>query len=987
MPIPFEWSPTLTGPVFPPPMGANFVSADPGNTGMIGRAGGNTWYFSGIGLPSCDTTYWGPGNGGVRLSFVSSSFPNPGEVLTLQPGMSNLAGGFAVWTGQTLIPGAGATPVYTRFTMTVNSHSGGVPGAAGAAIALTDPTTVGLASNVGALVPVTVGIDYQVNFRFDASFTNGSGYQPALDFYDAQTIAGGTAYESFTAGFYYYNTLPSIIPIGDQITDVNVASGPTAFSIGDCETAATSLAVSGSSSNTTLVPNANIAFGGSGSGRNITVTPATGETGTTTISYSVFDGIDTTSDSFVLTVNASPTLGTYPDTPIALSGDTTITPDAGMTNNTSATAETTADFKGKLEVDPTSGVVRVTNAHPAGTYLVTVYASNGGSTTKTFTLTVTTPAGCQPFFSNAFTSSTLAGNGGPYSVAVGDVNGDGKQDIVSSHTGGSASVWLRKSDNSGFENRLDYPTPFQAQSVAVGDVNGDGKEDIVTGNYLDNTVSVLLRNTGNTGFDAKIDYTMGSEPRGVAVGDFNGDGRLDIVTANKSGNSASVLLRKSDNSGFDPKVDYAVGTSPLAVAVGDFNGDGKPDLAVTNIGSNTVSVFLRNIGNTNFDPKVDVAAGHTPFKVAAGDFDGDGKQDMAITDADANRITVLYRNAANNGFDSTNFGAGTGPTGIAAGDFNNDGKQDLAVTNFYNNNTYVYLRNAGNTGFDSPLSFATDIDSISVAVGDFNGDNRQDLVVANPPANNISVLIRQCFEAPTLGIYANTTVDLAADTTVTPSAAPTGTNYATASTSADFKGMLDVNPTSGVVRVTNAHPAGVYNVIVRAYGPGGPNGTTTSTFTLTVDTPAGCNTFLGSAFFPAVNMTAGQNPYAVAVGDLNGDGKQDFVNSNFNASSVSVWLRKSDNTGFEARQDFTVTGRPQSVAVGDINGDGKEDIVTCDGPPGGSTVSVLLRNAGNTGFDTKIDYTMGSEPRGVAVGDFNGDGRLDIVTANKSGNS
>ena len=101
----------------------------------------------------------------------------------------------------------------------------------------------------------------------------------------------------------------------------------------------------------------------------------------------------------VVAAVATPILGNYPDTSLALSTDTTVTPDAPPTNRTtSINVSTSTDFNGTLAGDPTTGVVRVTDAHPAGTYTVTVTAfdSRGASATKTFTLTVTTPVTCTP---------------------------------------------------------------------------------------------------------------------------------------------------------------------------------------------------------------------------------------------------------------------------------------------------------------------------------------------------------------------------------------------------------------------------------------------------------------------------------------------------------------------------------------------------------------------------------------------------------------
>src|SRR5438477_1631721 len=121
-------------------------------------------------------------------------------------------------------------------------------------------------------------------------------------------------------------------------------------------------------------------------------------------------------------VQPGPTLGNYPDTSVPLSTDTTVTPDAAPTNTMNINVSTSTDFKGKLEGDPTTGVVRVTDAHPAGTYTVrvTAFDSGGATATKTFSLTVTTPTTCTPV---SFAAPASFGVGSvPVLVAVGDLN-------------------------------------------------------------------------------------------------------------------------------------------------------------------------------------------------------------------------------------------------------------------------------------------------------------------------------------------------------------------------------------------------------------------------------------------------------------------------------------------------------------------------------------------------------------------------------------
>ena len=143
-----------------------------------------------------------------------------------------------------------------------------------------------------------------------------------------------------------------------------------------------------------------------------------------------------------------------------------------------------------------------------------------------------------------------------------------------------------------FLARRDFAAGRSPQSVAVGDFNGDGVEDLAVAILNPASVSVLLGNGDGT-FQAAVNFGAGFAPQSVAVGDFNGDGVQDLAVANANSNSVSVLLGNGDGT-FQAAVNFGAGNGLFSVAVGDFNGDGIQDLAVADIGSNNVSVLINN---------------------------------------------------------------------------------------------------------------------------------------------------------------------------------------------------------------------------------------------------------------------------------------------------------------------------------------------------------------------------------------------------------
>ena len=354
----------------------------------------------------------------------------------------------------------------------------------------------------------------------------------------------------------------------------------------------------------------------------------------------------------------------------------------------------------------------------------------------------------------------------PKSVAVGDLNGDGKLDLaVANLASDDVSVLLNTAAVGAaapsFAAKVDFATGTSPESVAVGDLNGDGKPDLAVASFVSG-VSVLLNTTAPgaavPSFAMHADFAAGGGPLSVAVGDVNGDGKLDLAVANLGSGDVSVLLNTAAVGAAAPsfaaKVDFASDTAPVSVAVGDLNGDGKPDLAVANQNSNDVSVLLNTTAAgaaaPSFATHADSAAGTTPSSVAVGDLNGDGKPDLAVANSSSNDVSVLLNTtvagaAAPSFATHADSAAGTGPSSVAVGDLNGDGKLDLAVANVGSNNVSVLLNTAAAgaaaPSFAAKVDFAAGTSPSSVAVGDLNGDGKRDLAVANYNSNDASVLL------------------------------------------------------------------------------------------------------------------------------------------------------------------------------------------------------------------------------------------------------
>jgi hypothetical protein len=444
------------------------------------------------------------------------------------------------------------------------------------------------------------------------------------------------------------------------------------------------------------------------------------------------------------------------------------------------------------------------------------------------------------------------------------------------------------------------------------------------------------------------DIPTGNTPYAMVTADFNGDGYLDFAVVNLDDNTVSVFFGQADGS-VKKSADYAVGVSPDAIAVADFNGDGKPDLAVTNqncsntCGLGSMSVLI-NRGDGTFQSAASYGTDTDPVAIVAADFNGDGKPDLAVANAISpvnpgpGTVTIFFNNGDGTFSRNEEYPAGSGVRQLAALKLAGTANPSLAVVNFTalnGVNAVSILRNRGDGRFASPLSYLTGKAPSWVASADFNRDGIADLAVVNGNDNTVSILLGRSD-----GTFASR-VDY-----------PTGFGPDRL-VAADFNGDEVIDLAVGTS--TNWTDGGAVSMLL-----GKGDGT----------------------FQPAVSYGTGNNPWSLAVGDFNHDGKLDVVFTNGDVNRVSVLLGNGDGT-LPSCANYPMD-QAVAMAVADFNGDGMPDLALVN--QSSNTISIFYGKS-NGAFTTGPVYNVGVFPSAIAAADLNGDGKPDLVVTNAGDNS
>ena len=639
--------------------------------------------------------------------------------------------------------------------------------------------------------------------------------------------------------------------------------------------------------------------------------------------------------------------------------------------------------------------------------------------------------------------ATLFQNGGtfpvgqsPHSVAAGDFNKDGAVDLVVANSGQSSVDVLLGNGNGTFQQAVEYkaggPSP---NSVVVGDFNGDGDLDVAVAS---NTAIAILLGNGDGTFQLPI---MAASPGSqfIATADFNHDGILDLVYLN---GEVELQLGKGDGT-FQPVQSFFLTSALFSLSIADLNGDGNLDLAVILTGDPGYVAVLLGTGTGSFLPgPIKYSAGRYPQSVTVADFNGDGKPDLAISDGQSSNsttqgsVTIFLGNGDGTfkPFHVDQSIAGNVARTIATSDFDKDGRADLAVVSDETNNVSELLGN-GDGSFRKVATWSVGTQPEFLLITDLNGDGIPDLVTADETSDDVTVLLGEAAGSfsgardiavgtapllttfPLFGVSGDFNEDGKSDLVATNAkgisimlaqaggnfAAPV--NYATVATNnpdvavADLNGdaHLDIvevnqNPNAndtvsvllgngdGTFRAAAKYPVGLNSESV-AVADFNRDGIADLVVTNSGNIQLGSvNLLFGNGdgtFQPAITVNNGDPaPFWVITGDFNGDGNQDFID--LGAPGAIVSLGNGDGT-FRSSIITPTSPTARFIATADLNGDGKLDLVTADGGLG--TVSVFLGNGDGT-FQTQTQYTLLGHLVGLVIADFNGDGFLDIVPIN-----
>jgi hypothetical protein len=587
----------------------------------------------------------------------------------------------------------------------------------------------------------------------------------------------------------------------------------------------------------------------------------------------------------------------------------------------------------------------------------------------------------------------------PVSVVTADLDDDGHLDLATANsTSQDVSLLLGRGDGT-FAAQVrravgDYPA-----SLAGANFADDGHTDLALATQLFPEVSIL-QGLGNLRFvpGGTISNPIHATP---LVADFNGDGLPDVAVVGRQGKVLLRLARPDAPGTFAPPVAVNPDPDPPARAVAVISTPGGQTLAALDAGGSSLSFYRRQPDGTFTRQAGPTVPGTLPGALAAGDLNGDGLTDLVVADAGSDEVLV-YLQTATGGFGPTpddDLHVGVSPSALDLVDVDGDGLLDIVVANQFSGDVSV-LHSEGEAGFTSESRFRAgtglywleDHDgklvvtsregTAGLVAGDFGGGSGSDLVAVNSGANSFSVLT-----GDGAGGFLNPSPARTYLTGLRPTVAVAG--RFTVGPNLDLA-VLDEG--SGEIAIFLGDGHGGFARAATVSAGNLPTGLAVAD----VNGDGIADLLVGNDFGDVLTLLgngdgtfqpyrrAGRN-VALAVADLTGTGRADFVFADEALDRVSVSYGGAAPAVFQDRQNGLLA--PSAVSLSDLNGDGIPDLVVANG--GGNNILVYPGLTGG-GFGPEADggrgFFVGTNPVSVTVQDLNGDGLPDLTVANQGSN-